>query len=361
MAEIDKKKIIKERAVGKIAKFIVAHFYESNWTQIATISGVIDILNQPKHERVRRAQKFGDNDYVLAVANFLIESFDIDEDIGHSIIGEAIHEDELNSGEFEELKKIMTELNTAILHHEEEDNKLPSDPPMAFISYAHEDERDARKLYSDLKKAGANPWMDKECLLPGQKWEIAIKQAIKTSDFFLAVLSSNSVEKRGYVQKEISQALDILDEFPESRIFLIPVRLNECKPSHEKLKDIHWADMFPIWDNGLERILSVLNGSSSGKTIDQEQIPLRAPKKSNPASSSIGIPLNDSRRDEAEIPIGPSAYKTKRHKARITQKNNPPSTDPPLEIKLCEIKNSVHKLSCSEIQIEEYKKSKNKY
>jgi hypothetical protein len=38
---------------------------------------------------------------------------------------------------------------------------------------------------------------------------------------FLALLSQNSVTKRGYVQKELSEALDILDEFPSSEIFII--------------------------------------------------------------------------------------------------------------------------------------------
>jgi hypothetical protein len=232
---------------------------------------------------------------------------------------------------------------------------------MAFISYAHEDEVAARKLYSDLKNSGANPWLDKECLIPGQKWEIAIKQAIKNSDFFLAVLSSTSEEKRGYVQKEISQALDILDEFPESRIFLIPIRLDECKPSHEKLKDLHWADMFPIWDKGLEKIISVLNGTSSGKIIGQEQIPLRVPKKSNPESTSIDIPQNDSGLIEVEIPENSHAYKTKICEARIMQKNNPPSTEPPLKIKLSEMANPAHKSSIGDIQVERYEKLKNKF
>ena len=54
-------------------------------------------------------------------------------------------------------------------------------------------------------------------------------------------------------------ALDILDEFPEEDIFIIPVRLNECSPSHEKLKELHWVDMFPSWDDGLKKILSVIS------------------------------------------------------------------------------------------------------
>jgi hypothetical protein len=128
---------------------------------------------------------------------------------------------------------------------------------MVFLSYANEDQKDARKIFEDLKGHGVNVWADFDSLRPGSKWKIAIKKAIEESQYFLAVLSSNS-SKKGFVQKEIAQALDILDEFPESDIYIIPIRLNECSPSHDKLKELHWVDMFPTWDDGISRILSVV-------------------------------------------------------------------------------------------------------
>ncbi|NIO68956.1 MAG: TIR domain-containing protein [Anaerolineae bacterium] len=45
--------------------------------------------------------------------------------------------------------------------------------------------------------------------LPGEKWELAIQKAIRRSDFFLVCLSANSIDKRGWIQKEIKQVLDI--------------------------------------------------------------------------------------------------------------------------------------------------------
>ena len=47
-------------------------------------------------------------------------------------------------------------------------------------------------------------------LLPGQKWGPATRDAIKMSLFY-SVLSSISVEARGYVQKQLKEALDISD------------------------------------------------------------------------------------------------------------------------------------------------------
>jgi hypothetical protein len=37
-----------------------------------------------------------------------------------------------------------------------------------FISYAGEDLKIAKRLYDDLKKEGADTWMDEYDLLPGQ-------------------------------------------------------------------------------------------------------------------------------------------------------------------------------------------------
>jgi hypothetical protein len=128
-----------------------------------------------------------------------------------------------------------------------------------FISYARENIEEAKRIRADLVSAGVNVWFDQESLLPGQYWKITIKQAIRNSRYFLAVLSTYSVTKRGYVQKELAEALELLDEFPESEIFIIPVRLDKSEPTNERLRALHWIDMFPNWDIGLRKILSVVN------------------------------------------------------------------------------------------------------
>jgi len=128
-----------------------------------------------------------------------------------------------------------------------------------FISYARKDFEIARKLYNDLKKAGYAPWLDKESLLPGENWKITIRKAIKESAYFLALISSESVSKRGFVQKELNYAIDILDEFPENDIFLIPARIEECNPSHSRIEEINWVDLFPSYEEGLKKIIATIN------------------------------------------------------------------------------------------------------
>lgn len=97
--------------------------------------------------------------------------------------------------------------------------------------------------------------MDKYCLLPGERWKDAIEREIKRSSYFLALLSDASVNKRGYVQKETRQALEVAEEFPQDQIFIIPARLNECKPSHTALNDLNWIDLFPSFSKNVIRLI----------------------------------------------------------------------------------------------------------
>jgi hypothetical protein len=57
------------------------------------------------------------------------------------------------------------------------------------------------------------------------------------------VLSHASVNKEGYVNKEVSIALDLADEKPDGTIFLIPARLEEC-PVQDRLMDWQWVNLF---------------------------------------------------------------------------------------------------------------------
>lgn len=139
-----------------------------------------------------------------------------------------------------------------------------------FISYAEEDYEFAKRLYDDLKQAGAKPWMDKADLLPGQNWKVHITKAVRESKYFIALISSDSLSKRGFVQKELKLALDILDEFPDEDIFIIPVRLDECEPLDEKLKNLYWINMVPSYEDGLNQILRVLAPEPESETDIQE-------------------------------------------------------------------------------------------
>ena len=97
--------------------------------------------------------------------------------------------------------------------------------PKIFLSYAREDMGMAKQLYNDLKRYGLDVWLDTESLLPGDRWKDRIQDAIENSNYFIALLSTKSVNKKGFVQKELKTALEVLDLFLNSKRFILPVRL----------------------------------------------------------------------------------------------------------------------------------------
>ena len=124
-----------------------------------------------------------------------------------------------------------------------------------FLCHSSADKPTVRELYRRLRSDGVNPWFDEEDLLPGQLWEKEIPKAVRSSSAVIVCISQNSVEKTGYVQKEVSCALDAAEEQPEGRIFLIPAKLEDCDVP-DRLKHLHWVNLFE--PHGYERLLKAL-------------------------------------------------------------------------------------------------------
>jgi hypothetical protein len=124
-----------------------------------------------------------------------------------------------------------------------------------FFSYAKEDSSKVEVIYDQFVKAALNPWMDKRDLQPGDDWESVITQTIKSAGFVLAFLSMHSVNKRGFVQREIKEALDVAATVPQGKVFIVPVRLEECLVP-DRLKKWHWINLFD--KNGLQKVISLV-------------------------------------------------------------------------------------------------------
>lgn len=156
-----------------------------------------------------------------------------------------------------------------------------------FISSAEEDIAIANRLYQALKHAGISPWMPSEDLLPGQNSKVIIFQVLKETDYVLMLLSANSVSKRGDVQKEIKIALDLLDEFPSDKIFIIPVYLDKCNPTDQRLQDLHGVDL-SSYENGLDQIFRVFSSNKQNKKASiNHSVPEKSEKKDEEHTKSI--------------------------------------------------------------------------
>ena len=134
----------------------------------------------------------------------------------------------------------------------------PTSRGRVFIAYAEEDRPEARRLYATLQKAGFEPWMDQEKLLPGQNWPRAIERAIELADFFVGCFSRRSTGKRGHFQRELGYALDVATSIPAEDIFVIPVRLNVCELPRQIATSVQYVDLFPDWDRGVRTLIKSL-------------------------------------------------------------------------------------------------------
>jgi hypothetical protein len=130
--------------------------------------------------------------------------------------------------------------------------------PRIFVAYANEDAALADRLYADLEECGYSPWMDRRKLLPGQNWPRRIQDAIESSDFFIGCFSSKSVSKRGGFQAEIRYAMDCATRIPLDDVFLIPVRLDECKVPARIQRETQYIDLFPDWKAGIALIMKMI-------------------------------------------------------------------------------------------------------
>src|SRR5215216_3641773 len=94
-----------------------------------------------------------------------------------------------------------------------------------FLLYARGDEEAVRRLYRRLVKEGADVWLDKEKLLPGQDWVYEIRNAIHNSDLVIACLSRQFNKQGGFRHEELKIAVERANSLREGQTFIIPARL----------------------------------------------------------------------------------------------------------------------------------------
>jgi len=168
---------------------------------------------------------------------------------------------------------------------------MSNHPLKIFLCHSSSDKPEVKKLYQALLKQGTDPWLDSEKLLPGQDWNLEINKALDNADVILLCLSKTSVDKEGYVQREIRIALDRALEMPDGRIFLIPARLEECDLPY-KIRTYQWVDLFTA--DGIDKLIKSLNLRAS--QVDALPLSLggSAPiaKKSEPKQASSNTTIN---------------------------------------------------------------------
>jgi hypothetical protein len=137
------------------------------------------------------------------------------------------------------------------------DGKIELPVSLAFLSHAKEDREFVASLAAQLLQDGVLTWFDETDLLPGDDWKRKIDEGIDKSDFVLVFLSSASVSKTGYFQRELKYALEQQQLRPEGGRYIIPIVIDDCRPP-PSLRGIHWlrADQ-PDWYERLKRAIII--------------------------------------------------------------------------------------------------------
>jgi formylglycine-generating enzyme required for sulfatase activity len=129
-----------------------------------------------------------------------------------------------------------------------------------FLCHTSADKPTVRELYRQLDAEGwIDAWLDEIKLLPGQEWDMEIERAVEDADVVIVCISTRSVDKEGYVQKEIRYVLNIADEKPEGSIFVIPLKLDDCVVPR-RLRAWQWVNYYPETEKSVayQRLLQSL-------------------------------------------------------------------------------------------------------
>jgi hypothetical protein len=113
-----------------------------------------------------------------------------------------------------------------------------TDSPLVFISYARPDRDRVAPFEEYLRSLGFVVWVDFIDLKAGQDWQFEIERAMDKAAIILAFISQNSVDRRGFVQREIRAALDKAHEKLADDIYLVPVLFDDVEIPRQ-LRHLH--------------------------------------------------------------------------------------------------------------------------
>jgi len=121
-----------------------------------------------------------------------------------------------------------------------------------FISYSRKDIKFARRLAGDLEKAGFDVWWDVSDLKGGDDWVRFIPAAIEASQYFVVLLSPNSLQSE-WVEKEYSYAI-------RHRKKIVPAMIKQCHVPFA-LHTINYVDFINTdYATGVNKLLDALGG-----------------------------------------------------------------------------------------------------
>jgi hypothetical protein len=125
---------------------------------------------------------------------------------------------------------------------------------VAFISHSSKDKPFVRQLAADLVASGVKVWLDEQRIRVGDSIPEKIAHGVAESDFFLLVVSKESVES-AWVKKELSGAL--VHEIERRRVTVMPIKIDEAKMP-ATVTEKKYADFSESYERGLQALLDAI-------------------------------------------------------------------------------------------------------
>jgi GAF domain-containing protein/ActR/RegA family two-component response regulator len=131
-------------------------------------------------------------------------------------------------------------------------------PLKVFLCYSKQDKDKVSLVYEKLNEQKyIEPFLDDYNILGGLPWEQEIERQVKNSDVVIVCLSEKSLTRDGYIHKELKVALDTAERKPEGTIYIIPLRLENCKVP-DRLSRWQWIDYFDESGQGFHKLMQSL-------------------------------------------------------------------------------------------------------
>jgi hypothetical protein len=132
--------------------------------------------------------------------------------------------------------------------------------PRVFVSYAHQDNALAARLFGSLQHHGFAPWLDQDALRGGERWNDVIEDQLRDAEYVLVLETRSLIAKRvGYINKEIAVARDQAQHYRGS--FLIPLQ-TEGVTSEDALEELRAYQRMPLresqYDADIAALVSVM-------------------------------------------------------------------------------------------------------
>ena len=126
-------------------------------------------------------------------------------------------------------------------------------PHKVFISYARKDKSKVDLIRNGIVSAGFEIWMDVDKIQPGHSISDAIVKGLRSSDFYLLVISERS-NASNWVRREIATAIELADA---KKLTPIPMLLDDVDVPLE-FKGLLYIDARKSLQAGIDKLVQYL-------------------------------------------------------------------------------------------------------